>query len=94
MTKKTVRPLKPLREFNYLLAAEELEGLHINVSRDLEKQTQLGSMRGHRAHERSLSVLTVMLRFAWNSYEAVGYITADTPPDPNRKDVLPGISTS
>lgn len=27
----------------------------------------------------------VMLRFAWNSYEAVRYITADTPHDLNRK---------
>ena len=82
---ETPRPLKPLREFNYQLVATKLDGLYINVSRDLERQIQLGAVRGHRQHVRSLSVLMVMLRFAWNSYGAVRYITADTPPDPNRK---------
>lgn len=82
---ETQRPLKPLREFNYQLVATKLDGLYINVSRGLERQIQLAAVRGHRQHERSLSVLMVMLRFAWNSYGAVRYITADTPPDPNRK---------
>jgi hypothetical protein len=82
---ETPRPLKPLREFNYQLVATKLDGLYINVSRDVERQIALGAVRGHRQHERSLSVLIVMLRFAWNSYEAVRYITADAPPDPSRK---------
>jgi len=40
--------------------------------------------------------LIVMLRFAWNSYDAVRYVSADTPPDPARKAnytiVLPAIN--
>ena len=79
------RPLKPLRAFDYQLVAVKLEGLYINVSRDLEREIQHALARGHRQHERSLSVLMVMLRFAWNSYEAVRFITADTPPDATRK---------
>jgi len=93
---KTPRPLKPLREFDYKLVSTKLDGLYINVSRDLERQIELGARRGHEQHERSLSVLMVMLRFAWNSYEAVRYISADTPPDPNRKPnyviVIPPIN--
>ena len=92
----TPSPLKPLREFNYQLVATKLDGLYINVSRDLERQIELGAVRGHRQHVRSLSVLLVMLRFAWNSYGAVRYITADTPSDPNRKPnyviVIPSVN--
>ena len=93
---QTPRPLQPLREFNYQLVATKLDGLYINISRDLERQIQLSAVRGHGQHERSISVIMVMLRFAWNSYGAVRYITADTPPDPNRKPnyviVIPPIN--
>jgi hypothetical protein len=82
---ENLRPLKPLREFNYQLVAAKLDGLYLNVTRDLERQIELGAVRGHSQHVRSLSVLLVMLRFAWNSYGAVRYITADTPHDLNRK---------
>ena len=77
--------LKPLREFDYSLVATKIEGLHFNINRDLERELGNALSNGHLQHARSLSVLIVMLRFAWNSYEAVRYISADTPPDPARK---------
>lgn len=44
-----------------------MDGLHFNVNRDLERAIAEGMARGHREHVRPLSVLIVMLRFAWNS---------------------------
>jgi hypothetical protein len=90
------KPLKPLREFDYSLVAKKIDGLHFNLNRDLEREISKALASGHLQHERSLSVLIVMLRFAWNSYEAVMYISADRPPDPARKAnytiVLPAIN--
>src|SRR5215469_14411870 len=90
------KPLKPLREFDYSLVAKKIDGLHFNVNRGLEREIGKAFVSGHLQHARSLSVLIVMLRFAWNSYEAVRYISADTPPDPARKAnytiVLPAIN--
>ncbi|WP_263411086.1 hypothetical protein [Terriglobus tenax] len=86
---------KPLREFDYSLIAKKIDGLHFNINRSLEREIANAIANGHVQHERSLSVLLVMLRFAWNSYEAVRYLSADTPPDPARKAnytiVLPAI---
>lgn len=90
------KPLKPLREFDYSLVAKKIEGLHFNLNRDLEREISKAFSSGHLQHARTLSVLIVMLRFAWNSYEAVRYISADTPVDPARKAnytiVVPAIN--
>lgn len=90
------KPLKPLREFDYSLVSQKIEGLHFNVNRDLEREIAMASASGDLERSRSLSVLIVMLRFAWNSSGAVKYISADTPPDPARRVnyaiVLPAIN--
>jgi hypothetical protein len=88
--------MKPLKRFEFSLVAPRLEGFHFNVNRALERQIRLAESRAQREDWRSTSLLIVMLRFAWNSYEAVRYLTADIPSDPLRKAtyvlVVPNIN--
>ncbi|MFI5089967.1 MAG: hypothetical protein ACHP7P_07910 [Terriglobales bacterium] len=76
---------KPLRRFDYALVSERLDGLLINVDRDLQRMTAKAEQVSNRSAVRCLSLLNVMIRFATNSYHAVRYITADTPEDHNRR---------
>jgi hypothetical protein len=79
-----MKPTKPLKEFDYKLVGPQLEGLYFNVERALQKR--LGVVSANNANDkRCEELLVVMLRFARNSYNAVRYLAADTPPDPSRK---------
>lgn len=90
------RQLKPLRRFDYSLVIERMDGLLINVDRDLQRRgRQALSARNHDT-ERCLSLLNVIIRFARNSYDAVRYLAGDTPEDSRRRPnyvlVLPAIN--
>ncbi len=74
---------KPLRNFDYKLVEAKMDGLLFNVDRHLQRLIALNA-KNHSAN-RCLSLLNVLLRFTRNSYNAVRYITADTPADHNRK---------
>lgn len=91
-----VRPMKPLRRFDYGLIRERLDGLLINVDRDLQRRGSEAHRSGHRDEERCLLLLNLFIRFAINSYNAVRYVAGDTPEDPRRKSnyvmVLPAIN--
>jgi hypothetical protein len=76
---------KPLRRFDYGLVAERLDGLLINVDRDLQRMTQKAEQVSDKTTARCLTLLDVMIRFTTNSHHAVRYITADTPEDHNRR---------
>jgi len=76
---------KPLREFNYQLVAERMDGLLINIDRDLQRRGRQASLAKADDAERCLSLLNVLIRFARNSYDAVRYTAGDTPEDPRRK---------
>jgi hypothetical protein len=69
---------KPLREFNYRLVSERLDGLLINVDRDLQRLGNGAMAQGENDRERGLTLLNVLVRFAKNSYDAVRY-TQGTP---------------
>lgn len=94
MTKRHVP--KPLREFNYQLVAEKMDGLLINIDRDLQRRGNEALRRGDRDAERCLTLFNVLVRFARNSYDAVRYIAGNTPEDhkrrPNYVMVLPAIN--
>ncbi len=94
--KKNAAPLKPLREFNFGLVTKKLEGLLINVDRDLQRYAEQALQSGNQERERCLVLLNIMVRFAHNSYNSVRYLCADTPEDPNRKPnyvlVVPNIN--
>lgn len=87
---------KPLRIFNYALVSERMEGLLINVDQDLKRMHDKARQAKERELERCLSLLLMMLRFARNSYEAVRYLSGDTPEDYRRKPnyvlVVPAIN--
>jgi hypothetical protein len=82
---KKATPLKPLREFNYSLVQEKLDGLLINVDRDLQRKVGKAAQSGQFVTLRCTELLNVMVRFASNSYHAAKYLMADAPEDPNRK---------
>jgi hypothetical protein len=78
-------PLKPLRNFDYKLVEEKLEGVLINVDRDLQRRERAAEKANIATRARCLTLLNVMVRFSRNSYHALKYLVADTPEDPNRK---------
>jgi hypothetical protein len=87
---------KPLRNFDYPLVMERMDGLLINVDRDLQRR---GSQAAHAKSDdaqRRLALLNVMVRFARNSYDAVRYLTGSDPEDhrrrPNYVLVVPTIN--
>jgi hypothetical protein len=76
---------EPLRRFNFGLVAERLDGLLINVDRDLQRMTKKAEQVSDKSTARCLTLLDVLIRFTTNSYHAVRYIAADTPEDHNRR---------
>lgn len=96
MARKRTEPLKPLRHFDYKLVGERMEGVFINIDRDLQRRLGMAE-RGHNVEAgRSLSLLNVLLRFAWNSYHAVTFIAGDIPEieqrRPNYVLIVPNIN--
>jgi hypothetical protein len=87
---------KPLREFDYKLVAEKLDGLLINIDRDLQRLGNQALQRRQLDFERCVLLLNVLIRFARNSYDAVRYVAGNTPEDdrrrPNYVMVLPAIN--
>jgi hypothetical protein len=87
-------PLKPLKDFDYSLVQKKLEGLLINVDRDLQRLVREAAKA--RRSTRAPELLNVMIRFATNSYNALKYIMADQPEDHLRKLkyalILPGVN--
>ena len=96
MTKKKAGPPKPLVRFDFGLVGPRIAGLRFNLDRDIQRRTQEAISRTDADSDRCLSLLNIMLRFAWNSYEAVLYLAGDTPDDPRRKPnyvlVVPNIN--
>jgi hypothetical protein len=88
-------PLKPLKKFNFELVGKRLQGLVINVDRDLQRRKKAARPSDVVA-DRSLSLLNMFIRFTDNSYRAVLYVAGDLPEDPNRKPsyvlVVPAIN--
>lgn len=77
-------PLKPLKKFNFELVGKRLQGLVINVDRDLQRRKKAVRPSDVVA-DRSLSLLNMFIGFTDNSYRAVLYVAGDLPEDPNRK---------
>jgi hypothetical protein len=93
---KKAAPRKPLKEFNYSLVKEKMDGLLINVDRDLQRKVKEAEKARKPTASRCIELLNVMVRFTANSYHATKYFMADTPDDPNRELkyalILPGIN--
>jgi hypothetical protein len=73
-----------------------MDGLLINVDRDLQRRGNQALRAQEHDDERCLLLLNLMIRFARNSYDAVRYVAGDTPEDERRKPryvlVVPAIN--
>jgi hypothetical protein len=76
---------KPLQSIDFKVIQEPLEGLLRNMDEDLKRRiAQLPSTEdGERTH-RQLTMLLVILRFAHNSYQALGFLLSDVDSHPKR----------
>jgi hypothetical protein len=87
---------KPLRKFDFGLILPKLSGLRFNLDREIQRLSDQSVGRGDTDAERCLSLLKILLRFAWNSFEAVLYLAGDVPEDYRRKPnyvlVVPSIN--
>jgi hypothetical protein len=94
MTKRQIP--KPLRGFQYPIVAERMDGLLINIDRDLQRRGRQALQRGQSDAERRILLLNLFVRFARNSYDAVRYVAGNTPEDhrrrPNYVMVIPAIN--
>ena len=77
--------LKPPKTFDFSTVQERLEGVLLNVDRDLQTRAKNAA----RAHDfktaGGFSLFEVIVRFAHNSFHAVGYVAGDVPEDHRRK---------
>lgn len=83
MTKNKVQPLTV---FNAEVVQKPLRGLLMNIDRVLEKKMKEAIAAGNRDDERRFSLLLIMLRVTFNSYEAVCFLLNTEEKDPKRKN--------
>ena len=87
---------KPLREFQYSLVAAKMDGLLLNIDRDLQRHGNQALERRQNDSERCITLVNLMIRFARNSYNAVRYFAGNTPEDHRRNPdyvlVVPAIN--
>jgi hypothetical protein len=87
---------RPLREFKYPLVAEKMDGLLINIDRDLQRLGNQMLQQRQIDTERCITLVNLIVRFARNSYNAVRYVAGNTPEDHRRNPdyvmVVPAIN--
>jgi hypothetical protein len=84
-SKRTVESLPPLRRFDFNLVRARLDGLLFNVNRTLERRAKQAARIHDYDSEREYVLLMALIRIASNSYNALRYLLAEKPKDPNRK---------
>jgi hypothetical protein len=87
MSKQVQQEPTELRAFNYDTIAAPIDGLLFNVDRDLQRRIANHHAAGERVKARSVEMTLMFLRYAKIAYNAVRFLSADTPPDPARKPV-------
>lgn len=76
--------IKPLDKFNFALVQEPLSGLLRNVEGDLRKRVEYITRTDDLNEQKRMILLTIMLRFAINSYQSVGFLLSDLDEHPKR----------
>jgi hypothetical protein len=76
--------IKPLEKFNFALVQEPMSGLLRNVEGDLRKLVGYVGRTNDLNEQRRIILLTIMLRFAINSYQSVGFLLSDLDQHPKR----------
>jgi|SRR5580692_11145718 hypothetical protein len=87
--------LKPLKAFDVSLIQRRLDGLLINVDRDLQRKMAAARMANKPKLFGQLTMMTVMNRIAFNSYAALCFLTVDDDDYRRRKNfvlVMPPVN--
>jgi len=71
------RRLKPLVPFDVQMVQSRLDGLLINVDRDLQRQSKQAAAAKDFDLVRQLVLMLVMIKVASNGYAAICYLTVD-----------------
>jgi hypothetical protein len=87
MTKHVLQEPSELQAFRFDTIAAPIDGLLFNVDRDLQRRIVTLHKTGEAIKARTVEMPLMFLRYARIAYNAVRYLTADTPPDPARKPV-------
>jgi len=87
MSKQVLQEPTELRALHYDTVAAPIDGLLFNVDRDLQRRIGTHHVAGEGVRARSVEMTLMFLRYARIAYNAVRFLTADTPPDPARKPV-------
>jgi hypothetical protein len=77
--------LPPLEAFNAEVVQKPLQGLLININRQMERQLKQAAQSGDREAERWLSLSLTMARVTFNSYQAICFLVSTTEEHPRRK---------
>src|SRR5271169_5503549 len=87
--------LKPLKAFDVSLIQRRLDGLLINVDRDLQRKLAAARISNNSKLFGQLAMMTVMNRIASNSYTALCFLTVDDGDFRRRKNfvlVMPPVN--
>jgi hypothetical protein len=76
--------VKPLETFNFSVVQQPLTGLLRNMDSDLRRRLDLLARTNDVNEIRRFTLLQIMLRFATNSYQAVGFLLSDLDEHPKR----------
>ena len=92
----TTRRFQPLKVFNAEVVQKPLDGLLINVSREVERSLKTAIEARNPETERHWSLLLMILRLAARSYESVCFLLLSAQDDPKllsrRALVIPPIN--
>jgi hypothetical protein len=78
------RERKPLKQVDFKIIQEPLNGLLRNMDSDLQRRMEQVRTSENFEEYRQLMLLLIMLRFAVNSYQAVGFLLSDLDEHPKR----------
>jgi hypothetical protein len=78
------KKVQPLEEFNFSVVQQPLFGLLRNVDSDLRRLVTNLAETNDFEELRRVTLLSIMLRFAINSYQAVSFLLSDTDDHPRR----------
>jgi hypothetical protein len=87
MSKQVLHEPTELHAFHFETVAAPIDGLLFNIDRDLQRQIARYHTAGERAKARGVEMPMMFLRYAKIAYNAIRFLTADTPPDPARRPV-------
>ena len=75
--KFVTREGKPLKQLEFKIIQEPLNGLLRNMDSDLQRRMEQAGTLGNSDEHKQPMLLLIMLRFAINSYQAVGFLLSD-----------------